>query len=74
MNIDSDGLWQSPYHWYLDEDGNPTTVERLTYTPLVDRMPLKDAVALGIAEKDGTPITPTAVKRALKAAAKAEGE
>lgn len=63
-------MFHSPVHWYLDEDGHPTTEEKLTYTPLIDEMPLADAVALGIAEKDGTPISPAAVKKALKAAAK----
>lgn len=67
-------MFHSPVHWYLDEDGNPTTEEKLTHTPLVDEMPLADAVKLGIAEKDGTPIAPSAVKKAIKAAQKAAKE
>jgi hypothetical protein len=63
-------MWTSPIHWYLDPDGNPTTDDKRGNMPLILNMPLDDAVKLGIAEKDGTPIAPTAVKKAQKAKAK----
>jgi hypothetical protein len=68
----SSDLFTAPQHWFLDDDGNPTTDEQPGYTPILDRMPLREAVKLGIADKDGTPIDPKAVKKALKAKAKEE--
>jgi len=65
-------MWTAPHVWYLDPDGNPTTDDKEGNTPLISNMPLSEAVRLGIAEKDGTPIDPKAVKKALKAKAKEE--
>lgn len=67
-------MWRSPYPWHTDADGKPTLDDKPGNHPLILDMPLEDAVKLGIAEKDGTPISPTAVKKAIKAAAKAEQE
>lgn len=65
-------MWTSPIHWYLDPNGDPTTDNADGNTPLIDTMPLSEAVALGIAEKDGTAVDPKAVKKAVKAKAKEE--
>lgn len=65
-------MFTAPVHWYLDADGNPTTDDKPGHTPIIDRMALDDAVKLGIAEKDGTPIDPREVKKAIKAKAKEE--
>ena len=67
-------MFYSPYPWYVDPDGNPTLDDKRGNRPLILEMPLEEAVRLGIAEKDGTAISPTAVKKAIKAAAKAEQE
>jgi len=65
-------MWTAPHVWYLDEDGNPTADNKPGHTPLMSNMLLADAVKLGIAEKDGTPIAPKDVKKAIKAKAKEE--
>jgi len=62
-------MWTAPQVWYLDQDGNPT-IEPEGNQEIISTMPLADAVKLGIAEKDGTPIDPKAVKKAIKAKAK----
>jgi hypothetical protein len=67
-------LWTSPTRWYLDDQGNPTDDNKEGNTPILSMMPLEDAVKLGIAEKDGTPIAPKDVKKAIRAKAKEEKE
>jgi hypothetical protein len=66
-------MWTSPVTWYLDADGNPTT-EAEGNQEIISTMTLAEAVKLGIAEKDGTPIAPKDVKKAQRARAKEEKE
>jgi hypothetical protein len=67
-------MWTAPHVWYLDAEGNPTDDNKEGNTPLISNMPLAEAVKLGIAEKDGTPIAPKDVKKAIRAKAKEEKE
>ncbi len=63
-------MWTSPTKWWIDQDGNPTDDNKEGNTPIISMMPLEDAIKLGIAEKDGTPIAPKDVKKAQRARAK----
>lgn len=59
-------MWTSPYRWYKDADGNLTPEPGKDHMPLIDNMPLTDAITLGIADKDGNAIEPKKVMQALK--------
>lgn len=60
-------MWTSPYRWFRDKDGNLTSEPGRDRTPLIDNMPLVDAVKLGIADKDGNAIVPKEVTKSIKA-------
>ena len=66
-------MFTAPHVWYVDAEGNPTT-EPEGNREIISTMPLDEAVKLGIAEKDGTPIAPKDVKKAQRARAKEEKE